>query len=363
MRSLHPVRCVAAVAVWAAALASTSFAQTPARWLAHDMQRPRPRVVTPGKQSLPVAAPADAIVLFDGTDLSKWRDAEGGPARWITRDGYMESVPQSGYVFTAGAFGDVQLHVEWAAPLPPEGDSQGRGNSGVFLMGLYEVQVLDSFDNDTYPDGQAAAIYGQYPPLVNACLPPGQWQSFDIVFRRPRFNRDGTLHKPARLTVHHNGVLVQDNVEAWGPTAWLQHRPYDSHADKLPISLQDHGNPVRFRNLWLRELPEWEPAGPPPESERPVVNLTPDQLERLSGNFGTETAPFASIHLAGNQLELHMASGQVIGLVPLSENEVALRWTAGRIVFEHEEGDDDITGFVFHLGGKEIRGRRLNTDP
>lgn len=362
MRGLNRVTWVPAVWLWAASSVSMLLAQSPARWLAHDMQRPRPRVVTPGTQSLPVAAPSDAIVLFDGTDLSQWRDAEGGPARWVMRDGYMESVPQSGYVFTSDVFGDVQLHVEWSAPVPPEGDSQGRGNSGVFLMGLYEVQVLDSFNNDTYPDGQAAAVYGQYPPLVNACLPPGEWQSFDIVFRRPRFRRDGTVEKPARLAVHHNGVLVQDNVEVWGPTAWLQHQPYESHADKLPISLQDHGNPVRFRNIWLRKLPEWDPAGPPPESERAGVSLTPDQIERLVGNYATDTAPFASIELNGKRLQLHMTSGQMIDLLPQAENELALRWTAGRIVFEPGESEP-VPGFVFHLGGKEIRVRRVDTDP
>ena len=168
-------------------LAGTAAAQSPVRWLAHDMQRQRPPVVTPGKENLPVAPPSDAVVLFDGTDLSKWRDAEGQAAKWTVKDGAMISVPNSGYLHSADKFGDVQLHIEWAAPLPVVGSGQGRGNSGVFLMGLYEVQVLDSYENETYADGQAGAIYGQYPPLVNACLPPGEWQSYDIVFRRPRF--------------------------------------------------------------------------------------------------------------------------------------------------------------------------------
>ncbi|HEX3726095.1 MAG TPA: DUF1080 domain-containing protein, partial [Pirellulales bacterium] len=156
-------------------------AQPNLRWLSHDMQRPRPPVVTPGKQSLPVPPPSDAVVLFDGGELSHWRDAEGGPAKWKVQAGVMESVPNSGYLFSADKFGDVQLHIEWSAPVPAQGRGQGRGNSGVFLMGLYEVQVLDSYQNDTYPDGQAAAIYGQYPPLVNACLGPGEWQSYEIA--------------------------------------------------------------------------------------------------------------------------------------------------------------------------------------
>jgi len=151
-------------------------------------------------------------------------------------------------------FGDVQLHIEWAAPNPPSGEGQERGNSGVYLMSTYEVQVLDSYHNVTYPDGQAAAIYGQYPPLVNASRPPGQWQSYDIVFHAPRFDASGRLVSPARATVFHNGVLVQDNVELSGPTAHGQRPPYKPQPEKLPLSLQDHGEPVRYRNIWIREL-------------------------------------------------------------------------------------------------------------
>ena len=180
---LVPFTCSLALGVGLPAVA-----QSPARWKAHDMSRPRPPVVQPPPQALPVPAPPDAVVLFDGkSGLADWRSSDGGPAKWVVKDGAIESVPGSGYLYSARGFGDVQLHVEWAAPVPAKGTSQGRGNSGVFLMGLYEVQVLDSYQNDTYPDGQAAAIYGQYPPLVNACRPPGEWQTYDIVFRRPRF--------------------------------------------------------------------------------------------------------------------------------------------------------------------------------
>jgi hypothetical protein len=160
----------------------------------------------------------------------------------------------AGTIATAEAFGDVQLHVEWAAPSPPSGDGQNRGNSGVFLMGRYEVQVLDSYRNTTYPDGQAAALYGQYPPLVNASRPPGEWQTYDIVFRRPRFDANGKLLSKARVTVFHNGVLVQDAVELTGPTAHHARPAYSAHPDRLPILLQDHGDPVRYRNIWLRNL-------------------------------------------------------------------------------------------------------------
>ena len=153
-------------------------------------------------------------------------------------------------------FGDVQLHVEWASPSPAVGKGQDRGNSGIFLMGLYELQVIDSYQADTYADGQAGALYGQYPPLANASRPPGEWQTYDIAFRRPRFDPGGKLLEPARFTVIHNGILIQNNEELWGGTNWLEPAPYEHHGDRGPIELQDHGHHVRFRNIWLRELPE-----------------------------------------------------------------------------------------------------------
>lgn len=228
--------------------------QSTERWPVHSTDRPQPATVDPGPAAAPVPAPADAVVLFDGSDLSHWRSADGGPARWKVEDGYFEVAPGSGAIASSQEFGDVQLHIEWAAPEPAQGQGQDRGNSGVFLMGRYEVQVLDSYRNSTYPDGQAGAIYGQYPPLVNANRPPGEWQRYDIVFRAPRFDTDGRLQQPARMTVFHNGVLVQDNVALTGPTAHKQRPPYAAHPPRLPLSLQDHGNPVRFRNIWLREL-------------------------------------------------------------------------------------------------------------
>jgi len=201
-------------------------AQLSTGWKQHDWERARPAIVTPGASSLPLAPPSDAVVLFDGKSLAKWRAADGGPAKWVIKEDVMESVPGSGYIYTVDAFGDVQLHVEWASPVKVEGKSQGRGNSGVFLQGLFEVQVLDSFENITYADGQAGSIYGQYPPLVNASRKPGEWQSYDIIFRRPHYEEDGKLKQPARMTVLHNGVLVQDGVRPLGPTSWLQHHPY-----------------------------------------------------------------------------------------------------------------------------------------
>ena len=226
------------------------------QWPQHSMDRPRPPVVQPGPERPPAPAPSDAIVLFDGSNLNQWRAEDGGPAKWLVQDGYVEVAPGTGLLVSGRSFGDVQLHIEWATPTPPKGEGQERGNSGVFLMGMYEVQVLDSYQNDTYPDGQAGAIYGQNPPLVNASRPPGQWQVYDIVFHRPRFNADGSVQKPARMTVLLNGVLIQDNFELIGPTAHQRRPPYSAHADRLPLKLQDHGNPLRYRNIWIRELPE-----------------------------------------------------------------------------------------------------------
>jgi hypothetical protein len=336
----------------ALALAPLAQAQPVPLFKAHDMSRPRPPVVEPAPQALPVPPPADAIVLFDGRDLSSWRSADGGPAKWVIKDGAIESVPGSGYLYSARGFGDVQLHVEWATPVPAQGTSQGRGNSGVFLMGLYEVQVLDSYQNDTYPDGQAAAVYGQYPPLVNVCRPPGEWQTYDIVFRRPRFRPDGGLVAPARVTVIHNGILVQDGVEPWGPTAWLQARPYTAHADKLPLAFQDHGNPVRYRNIWLRELPEGPTALPTPDP-RPVVNLLLAQLERYVGRYEVEgdDETTYTITLQGRQLSCAFAAdGQPLDLVPHSERTFSLRWTAGDVEFDLDP-DGTVRGLTFRLTG------------
>lgn len=229
------------------------------RWLVHDINRPAPPVITPGTESTqgqPGKAPSDAIVLFDGTDLSGWTSERGGPTKWIVRDGYMEAVRSAGGIKTKQYFGSCQLHIEFATPTRITGRSQERGNSGVFLMSTYEVQILDSYDNHTYPDGQCAALYGRVVPLVNACREPGQWQSYDIIFHRPVFDGNKVVKK-AIFTVFHNGVLVHNNVELQGGTGWIDEHTisnYSPHEDKLPLMLQDHNNPVRFRNIWIREL-------------------------------------------------------------------------------------------------------------
>lgn len=225
----------------------------------HDLERAQPVIVTPGAgvpPAVPAPPPSDAIVLFNGKDLKAWKSqGKSAPAEWKVQDGYMEVVKGKGAIETLQAFGDVQLHIEWMAPTPAVGHSQDRGNSGVFFGGgRYEVQVLDSYQNETYPDGQAGALYGQFPPLVNASRPPGEWQAYDIVFEMPRFAASGALEKPGRVTVFHNGVLVQHARELIGPTTNKVRTPYSAHPEALPVSLQDHGNPMRFRNVWVRKL-------------------------------------------------------------------------------------------------------------
>jgi hypothetical protein len=228
-------------------------------WHVHDPKRPNPPVVTPGTS--PGAPPSDAVILFDGKNLSQWahrdRDQLLEPT-WVVRDGYFET--GKGSLHTRESFGDVQLHLEWAAPSVVAGNSQGRGNSGVFLMGQYEIQVLDSYNNRSYADGQAAAMYGQWPPLVNAARPPGEWQTYDIVFEAPRFE-NGKLVKPAFQTVLWNGVVVHNRKEAIGSTVYRNVAKYTPHAAELPLMIQDHANPVRFRNIWIRPLGSYDLPG------------------------------------------------------------------------------------------------------
>jgi hypothetical protein len=196
-------------------------------------------------------------VLFDGKDLSKFKvEGKAGDATWKVENGYMEVTPGKGGVETKDPIGDMQLHIEWAAPNPPKGTSQGRGNSGVYIMGMYEIQVLDTFENDTYADGGATAVYGQNPPLVNACRKPGEWQTYDIIWRGPRFGADGKVTREATVTVLHNGVLTQDHYRLTGGSGHYAQPPYKQHPEKLPLHLQNHGDPVKFRNIWYRPLPE-----------------------------------------------------------------------------------------------------------
>jgi hypothetical protein len=233
----------------AAFTAAGAIAQEPGPF---PSPKTEPPIVTPGKTS--ADPPSDAIVLFNGKDLSHWRDKDGGVAKWNVRDGYVEVAPGTGDITTRDKFGDVQLHVEWATPPIPKGEGQERGNSGVFLMDRYEIQVLDSYDNKTYYHGQAGAVYKQHAPLVNASRKPGEWQTYDIVFHTPKFDEQGKVIDRARVTVLHNGVLIQNNVEIYGLTYHDRPALYIAHSPEEPLHLQDHGNPVRYRNIWIRRL-------------------------------------------------------------------------------------------------------------
>jgi hypothetical protein len=230
------------------------------RWRVHDGARPQPRLVSPGAAGSGTEAgrpPSDAVVLFDGTDLSGWETTDGGEAKWKVERGHMEVAPRTGSIRTKERFGDCQLHVEWATPEEVKGEGQGRGNSGVFLMGLYEIQVLDSSGNPTYADGSAAAVYGQHPPLVNASRGPGEWQTYDIIWLAPRFEGE-KLVSPARLTLLHNGVVVHAHRELIGRTGHKVVGAYSPHPPEGPLMLQDHGDPVRYRNIWYRPLADYD---------------------------------------------------------------------------------------------------------
>jgi hypothetical protein len=217
-----------------------------------EYYEPAAPVVTPGKTAS--EAPSDAIILFDGKDGSKWTSKSGGALGWTIADGALTVKAGTGEIISKDAFGDCQLHIEWRTPSEVKGDGQGRGNSGIFLMGKYELQVLDNYNNKTYVNGQAGSIYKELPPLVNACRPPGEWQTYDVVFTAPTFNENGSVKTQARITVIHNGVLVQNNQAIWGATQYIGIANYEKHGPKESIRLQDHGNPVSFRNIWVRNL-------------------------------------------------------------------------------------------------------------
>ena len=221
------------------------------KWRVHDSKRPYPTVVTPGKKL--GDAPADATILFDGSNLDAWMTPDGEAPTWELIDGAMR-VAGNAELQTKASFGDCQLHIEWATPVNRSGDSQSMGNSGVFLMSLYEIQVLDTWNNSSYADGTAGALYGQFPPAVNACRPSGEWQTYDIMFTAPKFSELGELESPARVTLLHNGVLVHHNQALLGPTVHRTLPPTGAHAAELPIKLQNHGDPVRYRNVWVRNL-------------------------------------------------------------------------------------------------------------
>lgn len=338
------------LAFWAAQLCIGVIcsAQPNPDFLDHDRTRPQPPVVspaTPSTQEQPGRPPSDAIVLFDGKDISQWVSLDGSPTKWITRDGYMECVRGSGYVRTLQNFGDCQLHIEWATPVPPRGEGQGRGNSGVFFgLDRYEVQVLDSYESRTYADGGAGAIYGQYPPLVNASRPPGEWQFYDIIYTAPRFAPDGKVRSPVRLTVFHNGVLVQNNVRLTGPTSWLERAPYEPHPEKQPISLQDHGNPVRFRNIWVRSL------GKPGKKE---FTFPLSLLDKYVGSYASGDNKL-EVTREGNHLAVRL-SGVKFSLFAESPTRFFAKTTDVQLEFPASEGKPDRLTWSVGEGANEAK--------
>ena len=255
--------------LYAAVQRGLGYSDTPiitgTNWHVHDGERPQPRIVSPAATfSHNAPAPADAVALFDGKDLSKWQSGNGRPAAWrIDTAGFMET--GRGGIRTKDRFADFQLHLEFATPSEVRGEGQGRGNSGVLINGMYEIQVLDSYINKTYPDGQCGAIYGQSPPLVNACKAPGEWQTYDIIFESPRWDADGKLVKNANVTVLQNGLVLHHKREFLGATDGVGGVPHTAlgsyrrqHPPEVFIELQDHGNPLRYRNIWIRPLGEYD---------------------------------------------------------------------------------------------------------
>ncbi|MBN2410169.1 DUF1080 domain-containing protein [candidate division KSB1 bacterium] len=343
------------VIIFITVVTSGVFSKT--KWKIHDTTRPVSPVITPGtagSQDTPGQPPSDAIVLFDGRDLFQWRSMDGSPAKWIVNNGCMECVKGSGYIRTARNFGNCQLHIEFATPTPPQGTGQGRGNSGVFLMGKYEVQVLDSYENKTYTDGQCSAIYGQYPPQVNVCRKPGEWQSYDIIFHAPVFNDKKELVKQADMTVFQNGVLTQDHVKLTGPTNWTRQDPYTYHPEKMPLSLQDHGNPVLYRNIWIRELPA------PRNSEhapRPEYTLSMNTLKQFPGLYEYGSDSFLNIKMEDNELLAAVGSNDFHPIYAESDTKFFSKHVD--LELEFKVSGDTVTGVDFFIAGGKIEAKKV----
>ncbi len=336
----------------ALAFSNATTADTNSGYLIHDMARDEAPVVTPGTAG---SASSDAIVLFDGTDLSAWRTEDGAAAQWMVKDGYFQAVEGTDDIFTKEGFGDCQLHIEWASPADPAGkEGQNRGNSGIFFMEKYEIQVLDSYNNRTYSDGHAGSIYAQFPPEVNATRPPGEWQTYDIVFHAPRFKKDGTVKRPARMTALLNGILVQDNSQLTGPTSWLMQKPYEKHGERMSIKLQDHGSPVRYRNVWIRPLTEPKHLKKIPMKTRETkVQLTADQLDQFVGSYdhnqGDKEVPFIVVRREGEHLLATIRDKKEWPLFAQTENEFVFENFDGTLTFE-SDGQGKVTGVNFQVG-------------
>jgi hypothetical protein len=332
-------------------------------WRQHDVRRPKPPVVEPPSGLGFRAAPKGAILLFDGNDLDAWQTPDGRAAAWKVQDGALIVAPGAGAIQTKGKFGDAQLHVEWASPNPPRGRGQDRGNSGIFLMTHYEIQVLDSYQSDTYSDGQAGAIYGQFPPIFNAARPPGEWQSYDIAFRRPRFDKDGKLLEPARATLFHNGILVQNNEELLGATSWLRWLHYEPDGDKGAIELQDHGHPVRFRNIWVFELSQRPTPTPADLVRAPVITLGSNVLDELTGEYSMGTNDNATrvaiTRERGHLLAKWAFLPKPLAFEPISPSTFLMPHTDGQLTFRRDDSGK-VTGAQFKIGDGERALRKVS---
>lgn len=327
-------------------------------WRVHDMKRPQPPVIDPGipgTQEAAGKAPSDAIVLFDGKDLTRWEGVLNGPAKWLVKDGYLEIVPGTGDIRTIDSFGDCQLHIEWRIPDDLKGDGYDSGNSGIFMMSKYEIQIFDSYRTRKYADGFSGSIYGEFPPEVNACTAPGKWQTFDIIFHRPHFDINGAVTTPAVITILQNGILVQDNTQILGPTRYMSESPYEVHEDKLPFSLQDHGNPVRFRNIWIRQIPARnEPVG---DEYSDVVSLTAMQREQLQGVYGKGMS--ITIIQKDGKLWARVASLPYFELVALSGSELTGKRVDSRFIFEKDSSGQINALTWYHAGVKSYLKKSL----
>lgn len=318
------------------------------RWRACSVDRPEPPRV---EVTEPGSAPSDAVVLFNGEDMSQWRDAKGNPSPWKIVDGALEVVPGKGDIYSQKVFGDIQMHVEWSTPTKIT-NAFDAGNSGIKFMGLYEIQIFDSWTTRNMPDSFAGAVYGQHPPLVNACLEPGEWQSFDIIWHRPHFTEDGQVEKPAFVTVLHNGVLVQDHAEVLGKSFWVARPVYEPHAEKLPILLQDHGVAVRYRNIWVREMSEDPPVLPPPLPKE--VSVAPDILDEYAGKYGYER--YFKVERNGPRLRVRfgMSSDELpwfwIDVIAVSENHFVGTDADMEFTFKRNEAGE-VEGFYWKYGG------------
>lgn len=316
-------------------------------WRVHDMKRPQPPTIDPGipgTQESGGKAPSDAIVLFDGKDLTRWEGVRDGTVKWIVKDGYFEVVPGTGDIRTIDSFGDCQLHIEWSTPYHQVGNNYD-GNSGVFMMSKYEVQIFDTYRAKVYADGNPGAIYGEFPPDVNPCLSPGKWQTYDIIFHHPSFDENGFVIKPAIITLIYNGVVVQDNTEILGPTRWMSESLYEAHPDKLPLTLQDHSNPIRFRNIWIRPLPQGVQNSGPEMPEG--ITLSNTIMEQYVGTYGKGIS--VTIDHRDGKMMARIASLPFFELISLSENEFIGKRVDSRFVIDSDESGK-VKGMTWYHG-------------